>query len=388
MDFQLTDAQKALVERADRVGREYFAPKAAHWDRTREYPHENIPILLEHGFLGMTIDKAFGGPGHSLLDAILVMEQLAKYCTTTARIVVETNVGSVGAIMAFGQPHHQTLLAKRILEEGDKPAICMTEREAGTDLASLTTTAREENGEYVINGHKFWITGGGVSKTYLVFARIIDADGTDRGIGAIMVDLGTPGFRVGKRENTMGIRGMPECELHFENCRVPKENLVIAEHGKEAFKKLMMAYNAQRIGASTIALGIAQGAHELALNYLKERRAFGQALADFQGLRWMMAENEIKLQAARALIYQAARNAQTFPNNVQLPKRAEASIAKTYASRIAFEVTSDALQMFGARGYGDDYPLERMLRDVRMFQIGGGTVQAQLNVIANELFRR
>ena len=183
----------------------------------------------------------------------------------------------------------------------------------------------------------------------------------------------------------MGLRGIPEAELIFRDCEVPAANLVVRDP-KDGFKKLMNGYNAQRIGASSVALGIAQGAHDLAVAYMGERAAFGHKLKDFQGLNWMMAESEIKLEAARLLVYRAACNARHLRNNVMLPQMKEASIAKAYTGHAAFEVVSESLQMFGAAGYSRDLPLERMLRDVRMFQIGGGTSQAQLNMIARSLF--
>ncbi len=385
MDFQLNEAQKMLVELADRMGREQFAPKAARWDREHEYPYENVEALRRAGLLGMTIPKKFGGPERLLIDVVLAIEQIAKYCGVTARIVVETNMGALGSVMAYGSEAQQRKLARRVLEDGDKPAIGMTEPGAGTDLTALKTRAVEADGHYVVNGTKHWITGGGISKSNLIFARIIDRDGKDQGIGGILVDLGTPGFSIGRVEDAMGLRGIPEAELIFENCEVPAENLVVRDP-KEGFKKLMNGYNAQRIGASSVALGIAQGAHDLAVEYMGQRVAFGHKLREFQGLNWMMAESEMKLEAARLLIYRAACNARQLPNNVMLPQMKEASIAKAYTGHAAFEVVSESLQMFGAAGYSRDLPLERMLRDVRMFQIGGGTSQAQLNMIARSIF--
>ena len=183
----------------------------------------------------------------------------------------------------------------------------------------------------------------------------------------------------------MGLCGIPETELIFDDCEVPAENLLRADP-KDRFKKLMNGYNAQRIGASSVALGIAQGAHELAVDYMAIRKSSGKTLADFQGLRWLMADSEVKLDAARLLIYRAACNARALPNNVMLPDMKEASLAKVFTAHHAFEVVSESLQMFGAAGYSRDLPLERMLRDARMFQIGGGTSQAQLNMIARGIF--
>ncbi|MGP1613980.1 MAG: acyl-CoA dehydrogenase family protein [Pollutimonas bauzanensis] len=385
MDFQLSTEQQAFADLADRLGREVFAPLAARWDRDHEYPYGNVELLRQNGLLGMTIPKRFGGLGRPLIDVVLVIEQVAKYCGVTARIVVEANMGALGCIMAYGTEKQQRVTARRILEDGDKPAIGMTEPNAGTDLTALSTTAREKDGHYQINGTKHWITGGGISHTNFIFARILDKAGRDQGIGGILVDKGTPGFRFGRVEDAMGLRGIPETELIFEDCRVPLENLVLADPGNR-FKKLMNGYNAQRIGASSVALGIAQGAHDLAVDYMGRRTSAGRKLAEYQGLRWLMAKGESNLHAARLLIHRAACNARHLPNNVMLPDMKEASIAKIFTAHHAFDVVSDSLQMFGAAGYSRDLPLERMLRDVRMFQIGGGTSQAQSNMIARSLF--
>jgi alkylation response protein AidB-like acyl-CoA dehydrogenase len=387
MDFQLSDEQKQLVVWVDELGKTEFAPKAAQWDQKQEYPWENIRKLIACDILGMTIPVEYGGQGRPLIDAVLAIETAAKYCGVTARIIVETNMGALGCIMAYGTDEQRKRVAERILEEGDKPAIGMTEPNAGTALTDLQTSAVKKDDTYIINGTKHWITGGGISLTNLIFARFFDG-GQDRGIGGILVDKGTPGFTFGRVERAMGLRGIPETELIFKDCEVSAENVVVMADGSEGFKKLMYGYNAQRLGASAVALGIAQGAHDLAVEYMQKRKAFGRRISEFQGLQWIMAESEIKLNAARLLIYRAACNARDLPNNVKLPYMNEASMAKAYTGHAALEVTSESLQMFGASGYSQDLPLERMMRDVRMFQIGGGTTQAQLNMVARSVFKR
>jgi alkylation response protein AidB-like acyl-CoA dehydrogenase len=387
MDFKLTDEQKRIVALVDELGQKEFAPKAARWDENHEYPWDSIHKLRECDILGMTIPIEYGGQGRPLIDAVLAIETAAKYCGVTARAIVETNMGALGCVMAYGTDEQRKLVAHRVINEGDKPAIGMTEPEAGTALTDLQATAEKHNDHYVINGTKHWITGGGVSVTNLIFVRFIE-DGVDRGIGGILVDKGTPGFTFGRVERAMGLRGIPETELIFKDCEVPQENVVVPGDGTEGFKKLMYGYNGQRVGASAVALGIAQGAHDLAIAYMQKRKAFGRAISEFQGLQWEMAEAEIKLNAARLLIYRAACNARDLPNNVKLPYMDEASMAKAFTGHAAFEVVSESLQMFGAAGYSQDLPLERMLRDVRMFQIGGGTTQAQLNMVARSVFKR
>ena len=387
MDFQLNETQKRMVASLDEVGRKVFAQKAARWDENHEYPWENIHQLREMGVLGMTIPQACGGQESSLMDAVLAIETTAKYCGVTARAIVETNMGALGCIMAYGTDAQRQQVAKRIFEEGDKPAIGMTEPEAGTALTDLATTAEKKGDRYVINGTKHWITGGGISVTNLIFARFIE-DGQDLGIGGILVDKGTEGFTFGTVEKAMGLRGIPETELIFKDCQVPAENVVVKGEGSEGFKKLMYGYNGQRVGASSVALGIAQGAHDLAIDYMKKRKAFGRPISEFQGLQWMMADAEMELNAARLLIYKAACNARELPNNVRLPFMDEASMAKAYTGHAALHVVSESLQMFGAAGYSQSLPLERMFRDVRMFQIGGGTTQAQKNMIARSIFKK
>ena len=387
MDFQLNEEQKRIVALVDELGRKEFAAKAARWDDKHEYPWENVQRMRECDLLGMTIPTRYGGQGRSLLDAVLAIETAAKYCGVSGRIIVETNMGALGCVMAYGTEEQRKLVAHRVLKEGDKPAIGMTEPEAGTALTDLTTRADKKRDKYIINGTKHWITGGGISVTNLVFARFFDGD-RELGIGGILVDKGTPGFTFGRVEKAMGLRGIPETELVFNNCEVPSENVVVMGNGTEGFKKLMNGYNGQRVGAGAVALGIAQGAHDLAVDYMKKRKAFGRPISDFQGLQWMMAESEIKLNAARLLIYRAASNARKLPNNVKLPYMNEAAMAKYYTGHAAFEVTIESLQMFGAYGYSGDLPLERMLRDVRMFQIGGGTSQAQLNMVARSVFKQ
>ncbi len=312
MDFKLSDEQRRMVAALHELGRKEFAPKAARWDENHEYPWENLHRLRELGFLGMTIPEEYGGQGRHLLDAILAIETAAQYCGVTGRILVETNMGALGCIMAYGTDAQRKLVAHRILHEGDKPAIGMTEPEAGTALTDLQTTAEKKGDRYVVNGTKHWITGGGISVTNLIFARFIE-DGKDIGIGGILVDKDTQGFTFGTVERAMGLRGIPETELIFRDCAVPLENVVVRGEGNEGFKKLMYGYNGQRVGASAVALGLAQGAHDLAIDWMKRRKAFGKPISEFQGLQWMMADAEIKLNAARLLIHRAAATRATCP---------------------------------------------------------------------------
>jgi alkylation response protein AidB-like acyl-CoA dehydrogenase len=379
MDFQLTPEQAALRDRVREVAEREFRPRAAHWDETEEYPHENVKRLVELGLMGMTIPRQYGGGGRPLLDPLLAVEEGARACGVTGRIIVDSNFGPTSAIIHYGTEAQKRKFLPMIVQ-GDKPAVAITEPEAGSAATDLKTSARLVGDHYVVNGRKRWITGGGVSHIYVVFVRLTDQPGA-AGIGGLIVELGTPGFRIGKREKAMGLRGIPETELIFEDCRVPRENLLVGPG--DGFKQLMMAYNAQRLGAAAVALGIAQGAFDLALEYAGQREQFGRPIGSFQGLQWMLADMAIRLKAARLLIWEPAAAA-----GHALPAPYDTAIAKTYAGEVAIEVTNAALQIFGANGYSREFPLERMLRDARMFTIGGGTAQVQRNVIASHLLGR
>ncbi len=376
MSFKLTEEQEMLVKTVRDFAQKELKPKAAYWDEHEEYPYENVKKLVELGLTGITLPPEYGGEGRPLIDALLVVEEIAKACGTTARLVVETNMGVVGALMNHGTEAQKEKYLPMV-RNGEKPAIAITEPDAGSAATELRTRAKKKGSNYVLNGSKCFITGGGISKIYLVFARFEDIPGA-KGIGGIFVEAGTPGFKVGKREPMMGLRGIPETQLFFEDCVVPEENLLVA-HG-DGFKKLMTAYNGQRLGAATVALGIAQGALDEAVAYTKERKQFGRPICEFQGIQWMLAEMHIKLEAARLLLHRAAYNA-----GYGLPDHMEAAVAKAYTTEVAVQVTNDALQLFGGYGYSREYPLERLVREARMFTIGGGTVQMLKNVIASKL---
>jgi len=366
-----------------------FAPRAAEWDRSRAYCWPNIAELAAAGLMGMTIPTRYGGKGASYHDAVVVIEEIAKACTLSARIVVEANMGGISAVMAYGT-EEQKRFAAPLVFAGDKPAICITEPEAGSAATEMTTTARRVGNTYVLNGCKHWITGGGVSKLHVIFARVFDNNGEEQGIGGFIVlydpanGVEPEGFRIVGREYTMGLCGMPEAELVFENLVVEDEMVLLPPSGfRRGFADLMNAYNSQRVGAGTIAMGVAAGALEHAKRYLKERHQFGRPLAEFQGLQWMLADMDAGVHASRLMLHEAARS--RGPNGSVFPDIMMAARAKAFASETAIKVVNDALQIFGARGYGDKEPLERMYRDVRMFTIGGGTAQILKTQVAGNL---
>ncbi len=381
--FELSFEQRAIRDTAQRLAVELFAPRAAEIDRSEQYPWENVEALRAAGLLGMTIPEDLGGQGRSYLDAVLAIEQVAKACGVTARILVETNMGAIGAIMRYGTQAQKELAASLVLA-GDKPAICITEPEAGSAATSMRTRAERHGDVYVLNGRKHWITGGGVSRLHLVFARVFE-NGEEQGIGGFLAIRGeTPGLVIGRREPTMGLRGIPETEILFEEMEVPAEMALVPPEGfRRGFAALMKAYNAQRVGAGTVALGIAEGAFELALDYAPERQQFGRPIAEFQGLQWMLADMSIRLTAAQTLLYRAA-----VSGGGGFPEMTVAAQAKVLAAETAIAVTNDALQIFGAAGYSRNLPLERMVRDARMFTIGGGTAQVLRTQIASGILGR
>jgi len=308
---------------------------------------------------------------------------MAMSCTVTARIVVETNMGAISAVMTYGSEAQKKLAASLVLS-GDKPAICITEPEAGSDAGAMTTRADKRGNHYIINGRKHWITGAGVSRLHLIFARVFDESGDEQGIGGfIAVREQAKGLRVVKRERTMGLCGMPEGELAFEDLHIPNDMALIPPSSfRRGFAELMNAYNSQRVGAGTVAMGIAAGALEHAVEFVKTREQFGRPIGEFQGLQWMLAGMQTSLTASRLMLYAAARSrgaGSAFPDPMLSAQ------AKLFASESAIAIVNDALQMHGARGYSRDLPLERMARDVRMFTIGGGTAQVLRTLVASKI---
>jgi len=383
--FALTPEQLKLQARARELAQGPVRGRAAEVDRTEQYPWDNVERLKDGGFVGMTIPTEYGGQGLSYLDAVLVTEQMSQACSVTGRVVVETNMGAISAVMAYGSPEQKQLAARMVLD-GDKPAICITEPDAGSSATEMTTRADKRGNRYVINGAKHWITGGGVSRLHLIFARVFDENGVEEGIGGFLaIRDETEGLKIVKREPTMGLRGIPEAEIAFEDMEVPPSALVMPPRGlKKGFADLMNAYNSQRVGAATVALGIAQGAYELALDWSETREQFGRPINEFQGIQWKLADMSIKLAASQALIYKAATSAPAggFPDMVM------AAQAKVFTSEAAIEVANQALQIFGARGYSRNNPVERMVRDVRMFTIGGGTAEILRTVVAGGILKK
>ena len=380
--FKLSKTQTSLQKNAREFAKEKIESRASEIDLTEEYPWENVDLLKREGFMGMTIPKEYGGLGITYLEVVLVIEEIAKACGVSARIIVEANMGAIGAIMKYGSNEQKKIAADLVLN-GDKPAICITEPSAGSAATEMTTRADRKNGSYIINGMKHWITGGGVSKLHLIFARVFE-DNKPKGIAGFIVLLGKKGLIIGEREPAMGLRGIPETQIFFKNLEVSEDMILIPPEGiKKGFGGLMNAYNAQRVGAAAVSLGIASGAYELALEYSKKREQFGRPICEFQGLQWMLVDMNTQIEAARLLIQKAASKTEN-----EFPEVIEAARAKIFASEMAIKVTNEALQIFGSAGYSKKLPLERMVRDARMFTIGGGTAQILRTVVASKILDR
>jgi hypothetical protein len=373
--FPLTKEQSELQERVRVLADNEFRERAAGWDEREEYPWANVKTLVREGLMGMAIPRDYGGQGRPLLDVILAIEAAARTCGVTGRLLVDSNLGPVGAIVHYGSEAQKRKYLPPVVQ-GNKPAIAITEQRAGSAASDMETTIVPDGDDWVLDGSKRWITGAGVSQTYVVFGRFGGIPGA-AGIGAVIAEAGTPGLSVVKREKAMGMRGIPEGEMVFTACRLPGANLLLPAGG---FKKLMAAYNGQRLGAATVALGLAQGAFELAVTYAGKREQFGRPIGRFQGLRWLVADMGMQIESVRQMIYRTAANA-----GAELPDVTEAAMCKVMASEMAVKVTNDALQIFGATGYSREMPLERMVRDARMFMIAGGTVQTLRNVVSNAI---
>lgn len=379
MDFELTEEQKMLKKMAGNLAKKEFKPRAFEWDEKEEFPWDNVRKLAAQGLLGITIPEEYGGSGKTIFEWALVIEEIAKYCSTSAIIILGHAGEPCQIITRFGGKELKEKCLPAMAKGEKMAANALTEPNAGSSLTDLLTNAALDGDDYVINGTKCFTSRGNVSDFFLTFVRFNRIPGA-KGIGAVIVEKGTPGFVVGKVEKKMGFRGIPSTDLIFENCRIPRENVLLKEGG---FKHLMIFFDAQRCGNAALCLGIAQGALDMAIQYSQERKQFGRELWEFQGIQWTIADMAIRVEAARGLVYKAAYTAAK-----SIPSVLESSIAKAFSSEIAFEVTNKALQIHGGYGYSREFPLERMVRDVRGLSIGGGTTEMLKIAIASDLLKR
>lgn len=379
MAVQLASEEKMLIEMVRDLAREKIAPRAAAVDAAGEFPWDNKELLAQQDILAMPFPEEYGGLGSSELTILMVIEELAKVCTTTSLILCVQQLGALPILLA-GTDEQKRRWIPRLASGEWLASYGLTEPGSGSDAGAMRTRAVRQGDHYVLNGLKHFITNAGIAHVNTIFA-ITTPDQGVRGISAFVVEDGTPGFRLGKVENKMGIRGSQTGELVFEDCVIPAENLLGKEG--EGFKIALATLDRTRPGIAAQALGIAQGALDFAVQYAKQRVQFGKPIADNQGIQFMLADMEIETEAARQLVYHVGELMDANEPNFG---RASA-IAKTFASDAAIKVTNDAIQVLGGYGYMKEFPVERMMRDAKVTQIYEGTNQIQRMVIARALLK-
>jgi acyl-CoA dehydrogenase len=375
--FYLTDEQRMIRDLARKVARERIAPHAAHYDETEAYPEESMKAIVESGLFAIWVPEAYGGTDMGCLALSLVCEEIAWACAATATQYLDQPLGGLPILLAGSEAQKQTYLPG--LATGEiLSAYSLSEPGAGSDAAGLRTTAVRRGDHYVLNGSKQWCTNGDHADVITVFATV-DPARRARGVTAFLVEKGTPGFEVGKKERKLGIRASPTVALHFTDCAVPVAQR-LGEEG-EGFKIAMATLDMTRPATGSMAVGIAQAALDAAVGYARERHQFGQPIAAFQGIQFMLADMAMQTHAARLMVHHAARQVDGgLRGNTY-----EASMAKCWAGDAAMKVATDAVQVFGGYGYTREFPVERFMRDAKIMQIYEGTNQIQRLIIAKEL---
>ncbi|MDD4953656.1 MAG: acyl-CoA dehydrogenase family protein [Candidatus Omnitrophica bacterium] len=379
MDYLLTEEQKMVQELARKIADEKIKPVAAKYDKSEEYPWDIIKIIGEAGLFGLFIPEEYGGMSVSVMNLCLATEQLSRACGGIAVCYAASALGTF-PILLFGNDEQKKKYLPDLASGKKIAAFGITEPEAGSDASAIKTTAKKEGDHYVLNGLKHFITNGGDAQTYVVIAMTDKKKGA-RGASAFIVEKGTPGFTFGKKEEKLGIRASSTRELVFTDCKIPKENLLSKEG--MGFIVTMKTFDMSRPGVAAQALGIAQGALEVAVKYAKERRQFGKSISSFQGIQWMLADMATEVEAARGLVYACSREIDAGAKDIAK----DSAMAKMYASDVAMKVTTDAIQVLGGYGYMQDYPAEKYMRDAKITQIYEGTNQIQRNVIALQLIK-
>ena len=373
------DKYELLKEMYRKFTENEVAPIAHDIDEEERFPYETVEKMAKYGMLGIPFPKEYGGEGGDNLGYTMAVEELSRACGTTGVILSAHTSLCAAPIYEFGTEEQKQKYLVDLASGKKLGAFGLTEPNAGTDASAQQTTAVLDGDEYILNGSKIFITNAGVADTYIIMAMTDKSKGT-RGISAFIVESNTPGFSIGKKEKKLGIRGSATCELIFENCRIPKQNL-LGKEGK-GFMVAMKTLDGGRIGIAAQALGIAQGALDATVDYVKERKQFGRTLAAFQNTQFELANMKTKIEAARLLVYQAA----TKKDNKE-PYSVEAAMAKLYASEVAMEVTTKAVQLHGGYGYTREYDVERMMRDAKITEIYEGTSEVQRMVISADLLK-
>ena len=382
MDFQLTEAQRLIQETARRIARERVAPRAAEIDESAEYPHDIFEAFRDVGLLGLTIPQAYGGSEAGTLSLALAVEEMAKYCCASGLMLLLSALPTQPILLGGSEQQKKSWLPRSASGEA-KGAFCLTEPNAGSDASALESRATRDGDDYILNGEKVYISGGTVADFVVVFAKT--ATDSARGIAAFIVPTDSPGFSVARTDRKMGVRGVPTANLVFDNVRVPKDALVGEEEG-HGLNHALLTLNTLRPVVGARGVGLAEGALSYALEYARERQAFGAPITDLQAIQFMFADMAIEIEAARLLVYQGAWRVDL--GKYQREDAALLSIAKTFATEMAVRVSSEAIQVMGAQGYMMDHPLERHYRDARQLMIVEGTSQIQRVVIARALLER
>ena len=377
MTYKLTDDQLQIQDLLRRVARERVSQRAADIDRTAEYPSDMFDLLKELGLFTLPFPVQYGGTG-SMLSASIAIEELARVCYNTAYLLLLQWV-PFGAILAGGTEEQKQRLLPPLASGDVRGAFSTTEAQSGSDVSGIRTRAQRVQGGYKISGSKIWCTNSHIADFVLVAAKC-EQNGKDE-ISLFIIERGTPGFTVGKKEDKIGARGVPSCPLFLDEVFVPDENMLGG-----GFKVVMEAFNASRPLIGARGVGLAQGAIDHASAFIKDRKAFGQSLSDFQGLRWMLADMAIQTEAARQLVYRAASMVDQNANSAELAPIA--AMAKCFATDTAMKVATDAVQFFGAAGVSAEYPINRYFRDAKVLQIIEGTNQIQRNIVANSILGR
>ncbi len=378
MDFTLNDDQKMILELVDEVSEKEFAPRADEISAKGEFPAENIRKLAELDLFGITIPEEYGGLGMDYLTWTLVSERISRACTTTG-LIFGTNLLCTYPLLQFGNEEQKKKYLPPLAKGEILGAFALTEPEAGSDAGNVQTTAIKEKDSYVLDGTKIFITNGEVAGTYIIIANMDRARGP-RGLTAFIVEKGNPGFSFGQHFDKMGLSALPNVELIFDNCRIPSQNLLHKE--KRGFRVAMRTFAAGRIGVGIGALGVAEAAFEKAKEYSKERVQFGRSISSFQAIQHILADMATGIETAKYLLY---RGAWLLDQNKPFEKIS--SMGKLYASEVAMKVATKAVQVFGGYGYTKDYPVERYMREAKLFEIIEGTSEIQRGVIANFILK-
>ncbi|CAJ1511062.1 acyl-CoA dehydrogenase [[Mycobacterium] burgundiense] len=376
--YQLPEEHVALRAAIRRLAEKEIAPHAADVDANARFPEEALRALNASGFNAVHVPEAYGGQGADAVAACIVIEEVARVDASASLIPAVNKLGTTGLILRGSDDLKKRVLGD--LVDGQMASYALSEREAGSDAAAMKTRAKADGDGWILNGAKAWITNGGKSSWYTVMA-VTDADKGANGISAFVVHIDDEGFTVGPKERKLGIKGSPTTELYFENCRIPGDRM-IGDPGT-GFKTALQTLDHTRPTIGAQAVGIAQGALDAALAYTKDRKQFGKSISDFQGVQFMLADMAMKIEAARLMVYTAAARAERGEGNLGFISAA----AKCFASDVAMEVTTDAVQLFGGAGYTCDFPVERMMRDAKITQIYEGTNQIQRVVMSRALLR-